>query len=319
MAGLEIGGRTGSLVFWRDKSGEHPFFDIGDFLSNKSSVSLHSLDGQRFLTVPAFLADLMREAGQYPELERNKRILLSTLMIRRLLASPHPIRFLEYGCGDGGMSTLFARILVTFHEGSRLVCASNALDENTRKWLARMEGLERLPHVDYHAGDYGAMELPERGFDMVYLDEEKLQFPDSEPLLEDAGRLVSGNDGLLFLVMETDGALAGCIRSSFSGREEYEIGGGQFLALVRARELSENGRAAGDTHDIRNLAEKSMESAEILLGRDRASLQELSEMAVELNERVRGAVEAGEEDIKYRLILAREKVFRRIAGMTSPI
>ncbi len=207
-----------SQFIFIDKNGERLLLDCSDFLSNKSSVSMHRLPGQEFTTIPDLILDLYAKEEDLPELYRFQTYLLDVLLARQLIRSPKPVRMLEYGSLDGRVSYHLAAMLGTFNEESLLVCAYDAIEP---EWQERIADVDKPPRLAYYAGDFGSIELKERSFDMILLNG-ITNFERPELVLQDAIKLLRPDGVMIALVNDTP-FLESAFKLHFETRDEYEI------------------------------------------------------------------------------------------------
>lgn len=105
---------------------EDILIDFTDFKSNLTTKPLNSNYQQSILhKYNEILNTIQNENNK----EYEKRILIITLLLKKLIGINRPIKMLEIGSSHGYMSKYFSKLLSYFNENNRLVCIDSFDDQ----------------------------------------------------------------------------------------------------------------------------------------------------------------------------------------------
>lgn len=207
------------VFYWEKGEKRTCLLNCNDFLSNKSYIPMHSIDGQS-RTVFDIIGKLLNkgiEQGLGEEII-HQRLLIDVLLIRQLISTSKPLKVLEIGCKDGSLSYHLASIMGEFHKESILYCMS---DQMEIEWLGRMEQVEELPHLSFLATDYEEALLEKGAFDIIFLNGE-IQTKKEYEVLERTLSFLKEEGSLIVYNNETP-LLESTFQLLFKEREEYRF------------------------------------------------------------------------------------------------
>ncbi len=207
------------VFYWEKGEKRTCLLNCNDFLSNKSCIPMHSIDGQS-RTVFDIIGKLLNkgiEQGLGEEII-HQRLLIDVLLIRQLISTSKPLKVLEIGCKDGSLSYHLASIMGEFHKESILYCMS---DQMEIEWLGRMEEVEELPHLSFLATDYEEALLEKEAFDIILLNGE-IQTKKEYQVLERTLSFLKEEGSLIVYSNETP-LLESTFQLLFKEREEYRF------------------------------------------------------------------------------------------------
>lgn len=219
--------------YWEGRRERTCLLDCCDLMSNKSSVPMHSLQGE-VRTVLDMIGKLLEEEIQRkrPEEEIEQFLLLDLLLIRHLIATSMPLKVLEIGCQDGEISYQFATILGEFHKDSTFYCMS---DQMEIEWLKRMGEVKVLPHLSFLATDYEEALLEKEAFDTILING-AIQLNEPYQVIERALSLLKEEGSLIVMGQETP-FLESSFQLFFKKREEYRFSPTKAVLLGKKKNL----------------------------------------------------------------------------------
>ncbi len=232
----------GSLTFtdckfiYSRQGEERILLDLTDFLSGSGGMSVQRPGEYRDQAVIETLFRLIGKIKQEKEETALPVLMIDVLLTAYLVRSSAPCRILEYGCGDGWLSSHLAELLGSFHEESSLVCAYHTLDGASMAWMERMGSIERLPKLSYLAGDYGCLQLQKRYFDIVLING-TVNYEEPYDVLADVSELVTEN-GILLCHADDSPLLESVFKLFFEEREEYDFSPSQKILTAKAADRS---------------------------------------------------------------------------------
>ncbi len=288
--------------FYIEQGRERLLLDCGDYLSNKSRISMHSLQGQNFRTIPELLAELMEE-GPCRNDDAFAAALLDVLLAARLIRTSQPVRMLEYGCLGGKLSYYLASVAGAFCEESSLVCACDRMD---LEWMEQISAVKKLPKVSFLAGDYGDLQLQKEYFDIILING-TADFTDPCKVVSDALKLASG-DGILLCYADASPLLEETFKLFFERdkREDYEIA--PFTRLMCAGAKDRCFTPRDEEQDFEKLAEEHLrQAADLLMGGTKDG-REQADMLRVLRQDTKTAAAIGSVGLKLRLQEQKEKL-----------
>ena len=244
---------------------EKVLLDCTDLMSNKSRISMHSLQDQETRTIPILLAGLMEKESEYQDGTGLITALLTVLLVSELVKTSRPVRVLEYGCLGGRISRYLAEVLGAFHEESSLVCVCDRMDE---AWLRQMETAEESPRINFLAGDYGRVPLAPGSFDVVLING-TVDFADPEEVILDASKLAAA-DGMLICCCNDSPLLKDLFRLFYEKehREDYELDPFRILMTASASDRNFMSWEEADYEMYSRKVQEHLEQAkEIFAGR----------------------------------------------------
>lgn len=203
---------------YRDHEKTEILLNCGDYLSNKSRLSMHRLEGADYLTIPELLVGLLKR-----EQEKNGNLdfpamLIDVLLASRLTKQAHPVKVLEYGSEKGRLSWHLAEVVGAFHDQSSLVCAYDTIEP---QWMEHISETGHMPKLSFYAGDFGEFQLQENHFDIIFING-IVNFMHPEKIILDALRLAAKNCFLLCYCEDTP-LMESTFKLYFEKRAEYEI------------------------------------------------------------------------------------------------
>lgn len=281
---------------------EQPLLDCGDYLSNKSRISMHCLEDQNIYTLPELLADI-RKQGPCRGNDAFAAALMDVLLAARLIRTSQPVRILEYGCLGGKFSYYLASIAGAFCEASSLVCACDRMD---MEWMEQIADVKKLPRVSFLAGDYGDLPLQKGYFDIILING-TVDFADPCKVVADALRLAS-DDGILLCYTDASPLLEGVFKLFFEKdkREDYEISA--FARLMCAKAEDQSWMPWEEKQGFEKNAEEHLRQAQDLLMGDTKDGRELAGMLDILKKDTKTAAASGRVELKLRLQEQKEKL-----------
>ncbi len=232
------GDNMGSLTFtdckfiYSRQGEERILLDLKDLLFGNGEMPWQCLTECGNLAAAEALLGLIGKIKQEKEETALPVIAIDVLLTAYLLRASGPCRILEYGCGDGGLSSHLAELLGCFHEESSLVCAYHTLDGASMAWMEQMAGIERLPRLSYLAGDYGCLQLRERYFDIVIVNG-AVNYEEPYEVLADASELAA-EDGIILCHADDSPLLESIFKLFFEEREEYDFSPYQKILTAKA-------------------------------------------------------------------------------------
>ncbi len=219
--------------YWEGVRERTCLLNCSDLMSNKSSVPMHSLQGE-VRTVLDIIGELLEEEIQRKRLEEEieQFLLLDLLLIRHLIATSMPLKVLEIGCQDGEISYQFATILGEFHKDSIFYCMS---DQMEIEWLKRMGEVKVLPRLSFLATDYEEALLEKEAFDIVLING-AIQSNEPYQMIERALSLLKEEGSLIVMSQETP-FLESSFQLFFKKREEYRFSPTKAVLLGKKKNL----------------------------------------------------------------------------------
>lgn len=210
------------LIFESWRGHRHTITDFANFLSNKSRISFHQMEGQPYFTVPELILELSNRYNQIAAEEDQvfsmDIVLLLALIANQLTRTPKPVKLLEIGCGSGLFSYLAGTLLGQFSPDSSLYCLSDIIEP---AWLDKIALIENPPHISYMASDYDFTNLERQSFDIVVLNGFTV-FEDPHAVVKEAIRVLKP-DGV-FISFANDSPLLDSLPALyFKKRERYEV------------------------------------------------------------------------------------------------
>ena len=287
---------------YTEQGEERSLLDCGDYLSNKSRISMHCLKDQNLYTIPELLAELMEE-GPCREDDAFAAALIDVLLTDRLIRTSQPVRVLEYGCLGGRLSFYLAKLIGAFCEESSLVCACDRMD---MEWMDQIANVKKLPHVSFLAGDYGELQLQKGYFDMILING-TVNFTDPCKVIADALQLAS-EDGTLLCYVDASPLLDGAFKLFFekNKREDYEIS--LFTRLMCAKTKDRCWMPWEEEQNFERLAKEHLQKAEDLLMGGTKDGREQADMLKILIQDTKTAAAIGRVGLKLQLQEQKEKL-----------
>lgn len=309
MAEISVADRS---FCWTDDKGTRKILDFSDLLANKSRISTHRLKGQDYPTISELIFGIVDKAKSENEDYLFYSALTIILLAARLIKTSKPLRVLEYGCGDGWLSVLLAELLGAFHEESILVCASDIMDENCAQWMERMEGLEKLPHLNFLVGDFGKLELPEHSYDAVIING-CTYFDEPGRVLRDAARLAKKGGSLICCADEAP-LLESIFKLYFEGYVEYLVGPEQKIMSVNDFSTIP---LMDDEIDYVKLSHSTiLEAGELLTG-EKMCRTDLVSMEEKIRQCIDLCMKAGDDALKNELLVLKEALIQQIVSLST--
>lgn len=289
---------------YKEQDLEKVLLDCSNYLSNKSRISMHRLPDTESFTIPELLIKLLKKEQECGEGLEAQTALIDILLSSCLIKSAHPVKVLEYGSMQGDISLHLAEVLGAFHEESVLVCAYDTIEP---AWMEKIAQAEYLPKLSFLAGDFGNLQLQQRGYDIIVING-MVNYLNPEEIISDALHLVK-EDGILICYSDSPPLLESTFKLYFDKLDEYEITPSQKVLLDHVQNQCWKNTQKPDTDCV---IEKHIDCAKQLLSRTNYSRRELSAMARCLFKDIKTSSEARQTDLKIALIELREQLIDRI-------
>ena len=290
-----------NIFYFCEEGGERVLLDCNDFLSNRSRVPLHSLQGS--VTIPGILLDLIRQQEEY----LMEYLLVDVLMVPYLMRSPLPVKVLEIGCMNGMMSYHIATLLGKFHRESKLCCVCDAIgNESGNDWVDRVAAVEEPPKLSLFVTDYDDIQLRDNHFDIVVING-FAYFDKPFDMIKEAKRLLKGG-GMMLHYSHCHTLLQDSLRFEFPGSEEYILDSQSSVIMVQDKE---NVRLQRENGHWTEIAGECMAKAEQAL-ENGMEKEESRALVGELDRRIDDAIAGGEPELKLRLIRKKEQLLDRL-------
>lgn len=284
-----------------DQCGKRVLLDCGDFLANKSRIPMHKLPGQDPMrTLPEWISASIDKMRQENETKVLAAALIDTLLADRMIRSSQPFCILEYGCGDGLLSSQLAGLMGAFNEESSLVCAYDAIEMG---WLERISKVEKLPKISYLAGDFGNLQLRQKYFDIVVVNG-SVDYDEPLEILRDTLELVAEEGEILCYVDHTP-LLESTFKLFFEEREEYEISPVEKILIARAKDRCWE---IDKGEDLGTQIRQHLRAAEELLMDKKGKRTEIVEMIESLRQDGKKAAQQGMVGLKKQILEQKERM-----------
>lgn len=207
------------IFYWEEEGKRSCLLNCNKFLSNKSKIPMHSINGE-IRTILDIIEELLNVEIQRGNDEESiqQMLLLDLLLIIQLMSTSKPLKVLEIGCHEGNISYHFASILGEFNKESIFYCMSDQMES---EWLRRMEQVKELPHLSFLATDYEEAILEKEAFDIIFLNGE-IQTKKEYQVLERTLSFLK-EEGSLMVYSNGTPLLESTFQLLFKKREEYRF------------------------------------------------------------------------------------------------
>lgn len=303
--------------------------DCQDYFANKSRIPMHSFV-EEDITIPVFLLGLLERYGELSggtgEEENGEEIqLIGVLTAAFLIRFALPVKAVELGCTSGVLSYYLAKILGTFNPESSLCCVTDVIGNSSGNgWLDRISLADNPPSLSMLASDYDDTQLESGHFDLVVINGTR-GFGNPDGVIREAKRLAK-KGGLILAYCCDSPLLESCFCLHFPERKEYHLEvNTRIMTAECGQGLPEEdqgvlwrrkvGKYAGQLKGVlMQKLESFMQGAEVfkqkqeLFSHRLESGWDMEEIAKQLDQYIREAMDLGELEWKIRLIDMKELV-----------